>query len=130
MFDTILFPVNRTRETREAATLAIDLVKTYQSRLVLLSVVESDNKDGMGSEEEVAMLLAEAKALFAERGIQAETLEKEGIPAFVICDVADEINADLIVMGCRGMGLTNEGKSESVTTQAINLAPCPILVVP
>jgi nucleotide-binding universal stress UspA family protein len=130
MFDTILFPVNRTRETREAATLAIDLVKTYQSRLVLLSVVESDNKDGMGSEEEVAMLLAEAKALFAERGIQAETLEKEGIPAFVICDVADEINADLIVMGCRGMGLTNEGKSESVTTQAINLAPCPILVIP
>jgi nucleotide-binding universal stress UspA family protein len=130
MFDTILFPVNRTRETREAATLAIDLAKTYQSRLVLLSVVESDNKDGMGSEEEVAMLLAEAKALFAERGIQAETLEKEGIPAFVICDVADEINADLIVMGCRGMGLTNEGKSESVTTQAINLAPCPILVVP
>jgi nucleotide-binding universal stress UspA family protein len=130
MFDTILFPVNRTRETREAATLAIDLVKTYQSRLVLLSVVESDDKEGMGSEEEVAMLLAEAKALFAERNIQAETLEKKGIPAFVICDVADEINADLIVMGCRGMGLTDESKSESVTTQAINLAPCPILVVP
>jgi nucleotide-binding universal stress UspA family protein len=130
MFDTILFPVNRTRETREAATLAIDLVKTYQSRLVLLSVVESDNKEGMGSEEEVARLLAEAKALFAERGIQAETLEKEGMPAFIICDVADEINADLIVMGCRGMGLTQEGQSESVTTQAINLAPCPILVVP
>jgi nucleotide-binding universal stress UspA family protein len=130
MFKTILFPVNRTRETKEAADIVVNLVKTYQSRLVLLSVVEPDNQEGMGSVEEVAKLLTQARALFSERGIEAETIEKEGIPSFIICDVADEINANLIVMGCRGIGLTQEGASESVTTKAINLAPCPILVVP
>jgi nucleotide-binding universal stress UspA family protein len=44
--------------------------------------------------------------------------------------VADEINAHLIVMGCRGLGLTGEGVSESVTTKVINLAPCPVLIIP
>ncbi|MEO0828209.1 MAG: universal stress protein, partial [Cyanobacteria bacterium J06642_9] len=58
------------------------------------------------------------------------TIEREGQPAFVICDVADEINADLIVMGCRGIGLIEDAKAESVTNRVINLSPCPILVVP
>ncbi|MFM6406444.1 MAG: universal stress protein, partial [Microcystis sp.] len=34
------------------------------------------------------------------------------------------------VMGCRGLGLTSEGVSESVTTKVINLAPCPVLIIP
>jgi nucleotide-binding universal stress UspA family protein len=44
--------------------------------------------------------------------------------------VADEVEANLIIMGCRGLGLTEEGASESVTNRVINLAPCPVLVVP
>ena len=44
--------------------------------------------------------------------------------------MADEIGADLIVMGCRGLGLTNEGATESVTARVINLSPCPVLIVP
>jgi len=46
--------------------------------------------------------------LFTEQGIQTETIEREGKPAFVLCDVADEIGANLI-KGCRGLGLTEEG---------------------
>ncbi|EAM52517.1 conserved hypothetical protein [Crocosphaera watsonii WH 8501] len=33
MFKTILFPVDQSRETREAAETVINLVKTYDSRL-------------------------------------------------------------------------------------------------
>jgi nucleotide-binding universal stress UspA family protein len=50
--------------------------------------------------------------------------------SFTICDVADEIDANLIVMGCRGLGLTNEGATESVAIRVINLSPCPVLIVP
>jgi len=57
-------------------------------------------------------------------------MSREGMPAFTICDVADEIGADLIVMGCRGLGLTEEGAAESVTNRVINLSPCPVLIVP
>ncbi|MEA5536130.1 universal stress protein [Crocosphaera sp. XPORK-15E] len=137
MFNTVLFSVDQSREAREAAETVANLVKTHNSRLVLLSVVEkpTEGEDKpqsgvMTSAEAVAKLLQGAQALFAEKGIEADVIEREGMPSFTICDVADEVNADLIVMGCRGLGLTSEGASESVTTLVINLAPCPVLIIP
>jgi nucleotide-binding universal stress UspA family protein len=137
MFDTILFPIDRSRESRDATGAVIELVKIFKSRLVLLSVIETipegdiDLTDArMGSIETVEKLLRSGQEIFARAGIEAEILEREGIPSFTICDVADEIEADLIVMGCRGLGLTDEGAAESVTTKVINLSPCPVLVVP
>ncbi|MBF2005644.1 universal stress protein [Chlorogloeopsis fritschii PCC 9212] len=135
MFKTVLFPIDQSREAREAADVVIEIVKKYGSRLVLISVVEEPDKDTsseevMASPETVAQLLESAKSMFAEQGIQTETIERQGIPAFVICDVADEIEANLIVMGCRGLGLTEEGATESVTNRVINLSPCPVLIVP
>jgi nucleotide-binding universal stress UspA family protein len=84
----------------------------------------------MSSTEAVAKLLEEARELFAQQGIEAEVIEREGMPSFTICDVADEIDANLIVMGCRGLGLTDEGAADSVTQRVINLSPCPVLIVP
>jgi len=134
MFKTILFPIDHSRESREAADTVKNLVKTYDSRLVILSVVESADEEARGedmtSPEAIAQLLQEAKALFAEDGIEADLIERAGKPAFVICDVADELNAGLIIMGCRGIGLTEEGAAESVTNRVINLSPCPVLIVP
>lgn len=137
MFKTVLFPVDQSREAREAAEKVVNIVKTYSARLVLLSVLETPTTEAepsptekMTSPEAVAQLLKSAQAMFAQNGIDAETIEREGKPAFTICDVADEIGADLIVMGCRGMGLTEEGASDSVTNRVINLSPCPILIVP
>ncbi len=137
MFKTVLFPIDQSRESREAADLVTALVKTHNSKLIVLSVVETPGGEGelpkeaaMASPEAIAQLLETAKTLFAQQGIQAEVIEREGIPAFIICDVADEINADLIIMGCRGLGLTEEGSSESVSSRVINLSPCPVLIVP
>ena len=50
-------------------------------------------------------------------------------PAFVICDVADEINADVIVMGTRGLTLEAD-EAPSTASRVIQLAPCPVMVVP
>ncbi len=133
MFKTILLPIDMSPEAHHVATLAMDLVKQHQSQLVLLSVVESqqvaDNPD-QASEDAVAKLLAQAQAMFTEAGIPSKTVERSGQPAFVICDVADEMEVDLIVMGCRGIGLIEENQSESVTSRVINLSPCPVLIVP
>lgn len=133
MFKTILFPIDMSPEAHQAANLAIALVKQHQSQLVLLSVVETHEDPDhpqQASAEAVAELLAQAKTMFSQQGVESKTLEREGQPAFVICDVADEIEADLIVMGCRGIGLIEETMSESVTTRVINLSPCPVLIVP
>lgn len=135
MFKTVLFPVDRSQESRQAAETVATLVKAHQSRLIILSVVEpreadAPAADAMASPEAVAELLQNAKKMFSQQGIEAEILEREGKPAFTICDVADDIAADLIIMGCRGLGLTHEGTDESVTNRVISLSPCPVLVVP
>lgn len=134
MFKTVLFPIDRSRESRQAVETVAKLVKVHSSRLILLSVVETPEEgeapDAMASPEAIAELLQGAKGLFLQEGIEAEAIEREGKPAFTICDVADELSADLIVMGCRGIGLTEEGAADSVTNRVINLSPCPVLIVP
>jgi nucleotide-binding universal stress UspA family protein len=134
MFKTILFPLDQSRESREAADVAIALAKVHQSdRIVLLSVVEdpeNPHSAAMTSAETIAELLTTAQKLFEQEGLKAETLERPGKPAFVICDVADECGAEVIVMGCRGIGLTEDGAADSITNRVINLAPCPVLIIP
>ncbi len=133
MFKTVLYPIDHSRESLQAAETVIKIVQFCNSRLVLLSVVTvPDENDGEqpASPEAIAELLQRAQSLFAQQGVQAEVIEREGKPAFVICDVADETGADVIIMGCRGLGLTEEGVADSVTNRVINLSPCPVLVVP
>ncbi|MEL6229231.1 MAG: universal stress protein [Cyanobacteria bacterium J06627_3] len=134
MFKTVLFPIDASPEAQQAAFKAAELVKYHHSHLVLLSVVEVDagasDHPERTSPEAVSQLLEKAKTVFTSQGIDTEAIEREGNPAFVICDVADELSADLIVMGCRGIGLTPAGQSESVSSRVINLSPCPVMVVP
>jgi nucleotide-binding universal stress UspA family protein len=134
MFKSVLFPVDGSRESRQAAEVVADIVKTYQARLTILSVVEPPEEgqpqNPNTSPEAVAKLLKNAQDIFAEKGLEADIVERQGKPAFIICDVADELDMDLIVMGSRGTGLTEEGAAESVTNLTINLSPCSVLVVP
>lgn len=130
MFKTVLFPIDRSRDSQEPAETVAELVKFCQARLIILSVEEPSPEGDTLSSEAIDQLLEQAKGSFADLGIAADTLHRQGKPAFTICDVADELSADVIVMGCRGIGLTQEGASDSVSSRVINLAPCPVLVVP
>lgn len=130
MFKNVLFPIELNPEARKALEITANMVRIHQSKLTILSVVEEDAQGAMASEEQVAKLLQEAKSFFSSQGIQAKTVEKSGVPAFTICDLADEIDADLIIMGCSGLGLIDEeAAKESATNRVINLANCPVLVV-
>lgn len=138
MFKRILFSIDQSREAHEAATVVLELVQTCQAKLTILSVVEpkaeatgeEPHSEPMTSPDKVAQLLQQAEAMFSQAGVDVKVMEREGKPAFTICDVADEIDADLIIMGSRGTGLTEEGAADSVTNRVINLSPCPVLVVP
>jgi nucleotide-binding universal stress UspA family protein len=124
MFDTVLFPIDRSRQAMETAAVALKLAQQHASTLVLLSVVEPEQDDPAA----VAALLQQARARFEEAGVSCQVIERKGKPAFVIGDVADEINADVIVMGTRGIAI--ESDQQSTAARVIQLAPCPVLVVP
>jgi len=123
MFETVLFPLDQSRQAMETAAVALQLAQQHNSRMVLLSVVEPGDDAAA-----VAQLLEQARSSFQQAGISCQVLEREGKPAFVIGDVADEINADVIVMGTRG--ITLESDQQSTAARVIQLAPCPVLVVP
>jgi len=127
MFDTVLFPVDQSRQTMETAAVALQLAQRHGSRVVLLSVVEAE-EGAMHDPGAVARLLEQARTSFSQAGVDCEVIEREGKPAFVIGDVADEIEADVIVMGTRG--ITLEGDQQSTAARVLQLAPCPVLVVP
>jgi nucleotide-binding universal stress UspA family protein len=135
MYKTLLFSIDSSPGAKKVIQTVLDMAELCQSAVVLLSVVESPEYSDPAhpeqtSVEAVASLLQQAKQLFEQRGFEVQTIEREGNPAFIICDVADEVSADLIVMGCRGVGLTDESRGDSVSARVINLSPCPVLVVP
>ncbi len=123
MFQTVLFPLDQSRQAMETAAMALQLAQQHNSQLVLLSVVEEGD-----DEAQIAQLLEQARTRFEQAGVSCQVIEREGKPAFVIGDVADEINADVIVMGTRG--ITLESDQQSTAARVIQLAPCPVLVVP
>jgi nucleotide-binding universal stress UspA family protein len=127
MFETVLFPIDNSRQASETAAVALKLAQSHGSRLVILSVIEAE-EGTMHDPQAVAGLLEQARDRFEQAGLRCEVIEREGKPAFVIGDVADEINADVIVMGTRG--ITLEDDSQSTAARVIQLAPCPVLVVP
>ncbi len=135
MYKTLLFSIDSSPGAKKVIQTVLDMAQLCQSKVVLLSVVEPpENSDPSHPEqtstEAVASLLSQAKKLFEQRGFETDTIEREGNPAFVICDVADEVSADLVIIGCRGIGLTDERREDSVSARVINLSPCPVLVVP
>jgi nucleotide-binding universal stress UspA family protein len=136
MFKTVLFPIDMSSESQHAISKVAELVKYHHSRLVLLSVVESSEAApgqppiGANLPRSSGPTAGAGERTLCRQSIETEVIERQGQPAFVICDVADELNADLITMGCRGVGLIEEVQEESVTNRVINLSPCPVLIIP
>lgn len=133
MFKTVLFPIDQSRNSQDALNKVAELVKFCGAQLYLLTVSaeESDAAESPKMTSEAAeALLSAASAKFAELEIPAETVHRSGRPAFSICDVADELDVDLIMMSCRGIGLSEDHTEESVSNRVINLSPCPVMVIP
>ena len=127
MFEKLLFPLDTTRQAMETASKVLGFAQKHDTSLIVLSVVQSEGRL-QNNTDALCSLLNKACEHFEQGGIQCDLVERTGKPAFVICDVADELNVDLIVMGTRGINL--EVDSESTAVRVIQLAPCPVLVIP
>jgi nucleotide-binding universal stress UspA family protein len=126
MFETVLLAIDHSSQTTETVAVGLQLAQQHGSRVVLLSVVEETGT--MHDPVAVTQLLEQARGRFEQAGLACDVFERQGKPAFVIGDVADEINADVIVIGTHG--ITLEEDQHSTAARVIQLAPCPVLVVP
>jgi nucleotide-binding universal stress UspA family protein len=71
--------------------------------------------------------LEEAQQFFSERGIEAEVVEGQGDPGAVIVEAAKD--ADLVVVGSRGLNPIERLLLGSVSSKVVHRAPCDVLVV-
>ncbi len=127
MFEKLLLPVNESREAIKTAEKAVELAQKNGSQLIVLTVSDPEQSTIFNTDS-LRALQDQVKAKIEQTGISCESVIREGKSAFVICDVADELNVDLIVIGTRGVGLRED--IQSIAAQVIQFAPCPVLVVP
>ena len=116
--------LDRVRSFMPNASVAVVNVAAPVYRNPALSKFAADDE-----EERQQAALTEAKALLAERGIEARSTAPVGDAAEEIVRVAGESGADLVVLGARGLNPLERLVLGSVSTKVLHQAPCDVLVV-
>ncbi len=81
-------------------------------------------------EQEARELLEEqAEHLRSTGGTVADVYLRNGQPAEEIAALAEELDAELVVVGSRGLGTVKRLVVGSVSEGVVSLAPCPVLVM-
>lgn len=138
MFDTIVVATDGSPHAERALQLARSLLSDKAAHLVVVHVTELvGGKGGMfpqaaDEDRRRADIAAQVESLRAA-GILAEFVTPTiilGGPAHAIAEVADSLNADLIIVGSRGHSLISKIVLGNVPIRLLQVAHCPVLVVP
>jgi nucleotide-binding universal stress UspA family protein len=111
------------------ATVLPSLVYTFQDA-ANAAINEAAQQLVEASEDSASKMLKEQVAASKKKGLEASFVHKVGDPAQVILEAARAENADLIVMGSKGLsGLSKLRALGSVTRKVTEHSPCPVLIV-
>lgn len=151
----ILVAVNDSEHGHQALHQAIRLINLQDATFLILSVEEPvaippttsttsvpgipnlnmplDVETGVEAikleEQRTRSAIDWAKQLCEQAGIQYLTRLELGDPKHVICDVAQQENSDLIVVGSHSYNRVERVLMGSVSDYVVHHAPCPVLVV-
>ena len=138
---TILVPTDLSEGAEEALDYACELARKFNATIHLLNVIgiptlgvpelgvalTSSVIDSIIRDNQTALeKLAEQKRCNAQIG---EVLLRTGDARDVINHTAQEVGADLIVMGTHGRRGVSRALLGSVTETVVRTAPCPVLTV-
>ena len=144
MFRSMVVGTDGSDTAGKAVAEAIDLAKLLSAAICLVSAYEpvpkarlreearqtpSDLQWMVNPREEVDATLSEAADRVREAGIGVETFAREGSPADAILDVAEERDADLIVVGNKGMTGARRFLLGSVPNKVSHHAPCSVMII-
>jgi nucleotide-binding universal stress UspA family protein len=130
---TILHPTDFSDRSTNALYMACALARDYSARLIVLHVGERSmvytdgylpvTRDDIFEEDKHQLDQLE----IPDTSIQVERCFAEGTPATEILRVAQELEADLIVMGTHGRTGLSRWLLGSVAEQVMRKAPCPVV---
>jgi universal stress protein A len=124
---TILVPVDFSEISAKTAETAFALVQDIHVKLVFLHVLNSP--PAHGGVDPAVKLDALVRAA-REQGIVATIRLAYGTPVAQILSLAEELRADLIVMGSHDRLSTHGSSVGSTTRGVLAAAPCPLVLVP
>jgi nucleotide-binding universal stress UspA family protein len=134
---TIVLGYDETEPAKRALERAAQLAEAFRSKLIVTSVAPLllttprsvgpvDPTEPLELHEEE---LAHARAFLEQRGLEAEYVAAVGEPADTIVHVAEERNADLIVVGTREPNVLQRILGQSVSGAVAHRAHCDVLIV-
>lgn len=140
-FETILVPVDFSDHSKEALETAIQLAHLFGSTIHLLhcyhiqTTAISPYGIVLPSSYYTEIRDAAAKKLnqwhesVFNEGIKVESILASDSPSVAIIRTAEEIDADIIAMGTRGLSGLKHAMLGSIAERVVRLAPCPVLTV-
>ena len=144
MFGSIVVGTDGSDTAKEAVRQAVELARSVGAELLLVSAYQPVSRVSVNREtaqmtedvqwmvsarEDVASLLDEAARTAGEAGVPVQTFPRQGDPADAILDVAEERDADLIVVGNKGMTGAKRFLLGSVPNRVSHHAPCSVLII-
>ncbi|MFD0617908.1 universal stress protein [Paenibacillus sp. GCM10027629] len=138
MYEHIIVPIDGSKHAMLALQHTIQLAQNEASCSITLLHINphiSINEVAIGvdlialQEEEGRLILADAEKLIVGTGISHKSECYTGDPAQLIVKKAKEENADLIVMGSRGLSLFSELFIGSVSHKVVQHAHCAVMIV-
>ncbi|MFP8953073.1 universal stress protein [Natrialbaceae archaeon A-arb3/5] len=140
MYDRILVPTDGSTYAEDATETAFDLAMAVDATVHVISVAELGpfgsvrlpGDDGSAADvltDRATEFATQAAQRGAEHGLEVPTEVRSGVPVREIIEYADEIDADVIVMGTRGRGGVSRMMLGSVTDGVTRHSSADVLVV-
>lgn len=137
----ILVPLDFSEHSKKALQTAIALAKGVGAEIHLLHVLHYPVQIAVPGQiaipqdlwteirDAAARKLEKAAKTVQEDGVSCETHLSEGPSAHSVVELAEKIDADLIVMGTRGLSGLKHVMLGSVAERTVRLAHCPVMTV-
>jgi nucleotide-binding universal stress UspA family protein len=141
MFKTILLCSDGSEHSLRAIHVGADMARKYDAELILLTTAETNGISGqiytglqlsnqidsvLEAQEEVE---SRSSALLSSLDVEFRTRREQGHPIDRIVTAAKEEEADLIVIGARGLSTFSALLVGSVSAGVVQHSPCPVLIV-
>jgi nucleotide-binding universal stress UspA family protein len=141
VLETIAVGTDGSATATKAVEFALDLAQHYNARIVFVSSYRPVSESRLRQEqkeapqelqwalnpaEDVEATLRDVEELADQRGLKWTSEAREGDPADVLVDLADEHGADVLVIGNKGMQRRVLG---SVPNSVSHKAKCSVMIV-
>ena len=137
LYMKILVPIDGSEYSEKSLLHACDMAKNYQSKLVLLYVVEKSFPINLLDRKEYLEILRKfgnkvlikGKNITIQQGIDSKIIIKEGNITNEIIKLAKNEKCNLIIVGSKGLGSTTRFFLGSVSNKLVNNSPYSILII-